>query len=99
MKDEINVIDQLLDENNNDNIILYDGDDNPIEFMQVAIIPLKDDTYAILKPISHIDGVEDDEVIVFKFIVEDGKEDHLEVVVDDKINNLVIGELNKLISE
>ena len=100
MKDEQKVIEQLLDEENTDNVILYDGDNNPLEFMQVALIPIKDDTYAVLKPISHIDGVEEDEVIVFKFVEDDDEqEDHLEVVVDDKINDLVLKELNKLLNK
>ena len=97
MKSQEKEIEKLFDEENNDNIILYDNDDNPIEFMQVALIPLEDDTYAVLKPITPIDGVNDDEVIVFKFI-EDDEEDHLEVVYEEKITDRVMNELNKLLN-
>lgn len=98
-KEKVNVIDQLLDENNDENIILYDKDDNPFEFMQVAVIPLKDDTYAILKPITEIDDVEDDEVLIFKFIENGEDEDHLEVETDEKIINKVMAEFQKLIND
>lgn len=36
----MNPIDQIFDENNNDNIILYNENDEPMEFMQIAVIPL-----------------------------------------------------------
>ena len=34
-----NVFDKLYDENNNDNVILYNEQGDPVEFEQIAIIP------------------------------------------------------------
>ena len=49
-----NPIEQILDENNMENVVLYDTDNKPIEFEQVAVIPLENDEllYAILIPSS-----------------------------------------------
>ena len=51
---EKSAIEKLLDENNNENIVLFDENDNATEFEQVALIPLEDKTYAILKPVTKI---------------------------------------------
>ena len=58
MKEEkqLNPIEQILDENNIDNIVLYNENDEPFEFEQIAIIPLEDgekqSLYAILLPVT-----------------------------------------------
>lgn len=59
------VIDILLDEDNDDNIILYDENDQPNEFEQVALVPLNGKVYAILKPINCMEDVGADEAVVF----------------------------------
>ena len=62
---DINVIDRLLDENDEEPVTLYDENDKETEFEQVAIIPLDEKIYVILKPITKIEGVADDEGLVF----------------------------------
>ena len=47
MSDNMSPIEQLLSEDNTDNIVLYDENGTPTEFVQVAIIPVEDKTYAI----------------------------------------------------
>ena len=58
-----NPIEQILDENCVDNIILMDKDNKPIEFEQVALISLDDSDYyyAMLFPVTKIEGVKEDE--------------------------------------
>lgn len=63
--EEVDLLDLLLDENNNEPISLYDEEDNEVKFEQVAIIPDDEKIYAILKPIDELEGVADDEAIVF----------------------------------
>ena len=41
-------IDMLLDENNTENIKLYNEENQEVEFEQIALIPIEDKTYAIL---------------------------------------------------
>lgn len=59
------IIDVLLDEDNDDNIILYDENDQPNEFEQVAVIPFNGKVYAILKPVNCMEDVGADEAVVF----------------------------------
>ena len=75
-KEEKNMFDILMDDENEENVILYDKDNNKVEFAQVALISLDDKGYyAILKPISKINGVEEDEALVFKLVEEDDYND------------------------
>lgn len=97
------VLDILLDDDNHDNITLYDDKENPVEFEQVAVIPLGDEEngelYCILKPASKLEGIKDNEAIVFHVIEdEDGVAD-LEVEMDDKIAEQVFEEFYKLCDE
>ena len=66
---ELNPIEQILDENNVDNIVLYNEKDEPFEFEQIAIIPLengdKQDLYSILLPVTPLAGISEDEAVVF----------------------------------
>ncbi len=57
----------LLDERNTDDITMYDENNNPILFEQIAIIPLEDEDmeqqlYAILRPLNLPEFGEDDAV-------------------------------------
>lgn len=78
--EEEDILDLLLDENNDDPITLYDEDDKAIKFEQVAIIPENDNIYAVLKPIDELDGVADDEAIVF--LVDFDEDGHSMLVVE-----------------
>ena len=81
---EKNLIDILLDENDNDNVILYNENGEEVEFMQIAIIPLDEIVYAILKPVEPMEGLGADEGLVFT-INEDCEEPFLELEVDLEI--------------
>ena len=95
---EKSAIEKLLDENNNENIVLFDENDNATEFEQVALIPLEDKTYAILKPVTKIKDVNDDEAFVF--VLEEGEdEDVLEICTDPKIIDEVFNEYYDLLKE
>jgi uncharacterized protein YrzB (UPF0473 family) len=63
--EEKSLIDILFDNENEDNIILLDNQGNKTEFEQVAIIPIEEKCYAILHPAQKIEGIEEDEVLVF----------------------------------
>ena len=62
-----NPIEQILDENNLENVVLYDTDNNPIEFEQVALIPLESTgkLYAIMIPVTPMEGVNPGEGVLF----------------------------------
>lgn len=75
-------IDRFFDENNFDNITLEDNNGKFIEFEQIAIVDYEESYYAILKPVSKIDNVEEDEVLVFRI---DEEKDELAYVDDEAL--------------
>lgn len=72
-----NPFEMLLDENNRENIIFFDAEGNPMEFEQVALIPLEETKYAILHPVNM--GYAKDEVIVYSIGVEGNEYELIEV--------------------
>ena len=79
----------LLDENNVDDIVLFDSDNNPIKFQQVALIPY-DKTgklYAILIPLTPMVGVNPGEGVLFEI---DEENIDLSIVRDDAIIDEVL---------
>ena len=93
-----NPIEQILDENNLENIILYDAENKPIEFEQVALIPLERTglLYAILIPITPMQGVEEGEGVLFALDEEKGD---LDIVRDEETIDEVLSIYQKLIEE
>ena len=93
----MDVLEMLLDENCNDNITLYDEDGEPMEFEQIAMIPVEEDTYFILRPIG-MEELEDDLAFVFKLIEsEDGV--GIDLVDNDEIADLVFEQYYALFDE
>lgn len=98
-QEQDNPIMRLLDPKDNSVIVLYDEEDKPVEFEQIALIPYNENLYAILKPVKKMEGVGDDEAIVFAF-EEDEEEDPILVVEEnDAVIDAVFDVYNKLISE
>ena len=93
-----NPVEQILDEKNNDNIILYDDENKPIEFEQIAVIPLErtNGLYAILIPLTPMQGVNEGEGVLFEIDEENGD---LSVVNDDSIIDEVLTIYQKLIED
>ena len=71
MEDLINPIDLLLDPNNHDNIVLFNDQDEPVEFEQYAVIPIDGKTYVILSPVTKLEGMDEDEAFAFEIIQEE----------------------------
>lgn len=97
-EENVDVLDILLDEENDSPITLFDEHDKGIKFDQVAIIPLEEKLYAILKPIDDMEGVADDEAIVF-LVEEDNGEAQLVVETDEPTAMRVFDEYYKLLDE
>ena len=93
-----NPIDQILDENNMENVVLYDDDKKPIEFEQVAVIPLERTAklYAIMIPVTPMQGVNEGEGVLF---VLDEINDTIEIERDDAIIDEVLSIYQTLIGE
>lgn len=91
-------IDMLLDENNTENIKLYNEENQEVEFEQIALVPIENKTYAILKPVAPMEGIAEDEALVF-VIDEIDDEDCLVIVEDDNIVDKVFEEYYKMLKE
>ncbi len=69
-KKPVDLLDVLLDQENRDPIVLQDEKGRQLTFEQVAIIPFDLDEktrklYVVLKPLDKIEGIADDEAVVF----------------------------------
>lgn len=93
---EMNVLDMLFDEENGDNVTIYDEEGNPIEFEQVALIPIEEKVYAILKPVLPMEGVGEDEGLVFEI---DEAEESLNLVVEEDVIDAVFAVYEQLCDE
>ena len=95
----MSAIDKLFDENNNDNIVLYNEKGDATEFEQVAIIPHGGKIYALLSLATPTDEIGEDEGFVFSIeTAEDGKKT-LVLVTDDAVIDAVFGVYEELLDE
>ncbi|MBQ7389763.1 MAG: DUF1292 domain-containing protein [Clostridia bacterium] len=85
MENNPSAIDKLFDENNNDNIVLFNSKGEPTEFEQAALIPLEGKVYAILSLAVPNEDIAEDEGIVFSIETREDGERSLRLVVDDGI--------------
>jgi len=82
-------IDRFFDENNFENVVLEDNDGKATEFEQIALVDYDANYYIILHPVSKIEGVNEDEALVFLI---DENEDCVVYVEDEEIALAVFNE-------
>ncbi len=95
----INPIDALYDEDNNDAIVLMNENGEEIAFEQIALIPMTEKVYAILKPIIPIEGLGEDEGLVFSIETNAEGMEYLSLVLDDDIIDKVFAIYDELVEE
>ena len=83
--EELDLLDIILDSENRDPITLVDEDGRQISFEQVAVVPYNNNIYCILKPLDHIDGIADDEAIVFSIDIT-GEQTTIHAETDEEIS-------------
>ena len=98
-EETMDLLDVLFDENNFDPIFLADDNGDSDDFEQVAIIPMDNETYVILKPMDKMEGVEEDEAFVFKITKDKNGESRLVIEDNDEIGEKVFNEYYKLLDE
>ncbi len=82
---------------NDDIVTLRSADGEDIDFVEIAGIAHKGEFYAILQPVELIEGMAEDEALVFKVErLEDGS-DKFSIELDDDIINAVFETYNKLL--
>lgn len=95
---ESTLTDALLDETNVENLKLYNEEGKVIEFVQIATVPMRGALYVILKPVEPLEGMSEDEALVFSVEGDDGEE-HLEVVFDQTVIDEVFAIYDALFDE
>jgi len=81
---DVSLLKRLLDDDNDDNITLFDNDGKEIEVEQVATVNHENEVYAVL----HIVGDPEEEVLVFKIDQKD--EESIAMVEDEKLANTIL---------
>lgn len=95
----VDIVDLLLDENNDEPIVLFDENDKEIRFEQVAVVPENENIYAILKPVDEMEGVADDEAIVFVVDYDEHGNSYLAVETNEEIAIKVFDKYYQLLDE
>ena len=84
-------------ENDDDIITLLSATGEEIDFVEIAGIAHKGNFYAILQPVELLEGMEDDEALVFKVSRNADGSDKFEIELDDDIIDAVFAEYNRLL--
>lgn len=89
-----------METNENDDIVtLTTAEGEQIDFVEIAGINHNGNFYAILQPVELVEGMDDDEALVFKVTRDANGEDHFEIELDDAIIDAVFAEYNRLLDE
>lgn len=92
---------KVVEENQEDeNIVTLIGEDGEeVDCYEVAFILYKNESYSVLQPVELLEGMEEDEALVFKVTAGDEDEENFELVTDDEIIDGVFAEYEKLLAE
>ena len=82
-----------------DIVTLLSANGEEVEFIEIAGIAHQGCFYVILQPVELIEGMADDEALVFKVSRGKDGEDKFEIELDDTIIDAVFEEYNKLLDE
>lgn len=85
--------------NEDDIVTLQTESGESVDFVEVAGIAYNKNFYVILQPVELLDGMEDDEALVFKVSRGADGEDKFEIELDDEIIDAVFREYNRLLDE
>lgn len=82
-----------------DIVTLMTATGEEIDFVEIAGIAYRGNFYAILQPVELLEGMEEDEALVFKVTRGKDGEDKFEVELDDAVIDAVFAEYNRLLDE
>ena len=80
-----------------DIVTLRSADGEDIEFVEIAGIAHKGNFYAILQPVELLEGMNEDEALVFLVSRDEEGNDRFEICLDDEIIEAVFAENNRLL--
>ena len=82
-----------------DVVTLLSATGEEIDFVEIAGIAYKGHFYAILQPVELLEGMDDDEALVFEVVRTEDGNDSFHIVLDDDIIDTVFEEYTKLYEE
>ena len=88
----------VVDEENEELLVLAGPDGKEIEFVEIAGIALGDKFYCILQPVELLEGMQEDEALVFE-VTSGEEDDNFQLVLDDDIIDKVFDEYDKLLAD
>ena len=80
-------------------VTLYDDNNEPVDFYEVACVEYKDDYYALLEPGEEMEGLEDGDVLIFKLEEQEDGTDLFMPVEDETLLNEVFDEYLKAVAD
>ena len=84
---------------NDDIVTLLSATGEEINFIEIAGIAHDGNFYAILQPVELLDGMNDDEALVFLVTRDEEGNDKFEICLDDDIIDAVFKEYNHLLDK
>ena len=79
-------------------VTLRAADGTDVDFYEIAGIAHRGNFYVILQPVELLEGMSENEALVFK-VSRQGGEDHFEIELDDDIIQAVFDEYNRMFDE
>ena len=95
----VDILDVLFDEHNTAPIYMEDDRGHRLAFEQVAVIPYEKQIYCILKPMTKLEGIKDNEAFVFRVEEDEFGNSVLRVETDDRMNIAIFNKYYDLIEE
>ena len=92
-------IEQPVDMEEDSIVTLTSADGQEIDFVEIAGIALRGNFYVILQPVELLEGMGEDEALVFKVTQDRDGEDHFNIELDDEIIGEVFDEYYRLLDE
>jgi hypothetical protein len=86
-------------EEDDDIVTLMSTTGEEIDFVEIAGIAYKGHFYAILQPVELLDGMDDDEALVFEVTRGTDGNDQFNIVLEDEIIDAVFAEYGKLLDK
>ncbi len=82
-----------------DVITLCTDDGEEVDFIELGVIDYKGHEYSILQPDELPDDMDEDEVLVFRYYLDENDNEQFEIESDEDIIDAVIEEYNRIYEE
>lgn len=86
-------------DDDDDIVTLVSEEGEEVQFIEIAGIVYRGSFYAVLQPVELLDGMTDEEALVFKVTKGEDGEDNFEIEIDESIVNAVYQEYLKLLAD